>query len=131
MTVGIDILERTRIVRLLKQHKTRFVKKIFTKRESDGLRRKRDIYYALGFSFKEAFWKSLPPRIQKKAWFNDIEILWKDNVPQVYLFGRKIDGLVLKYNFDRDFVITAVINSRNRPKQRGYDDRERTISQEY
>jgi len=78
---GIDILERARIRKAITDYGERFVRKIFTKREIKNFPENRELYYSIGFSLKEAFWKTLPSDIQKKTYFDDIEIIWKRKKP--------------------------------------------------
>ena len=112
MDVGIDILEIPRIGKLLRRHRAHFVRRTFTDREIAAFPRRRVLYYALGFSFKEALWKTLPPRVQKQTWFNDIEIVWRQNRPQVFLRGRKLENVDLKFGHDAKTVITTVTRHR-------------------
>jgi len=109
MNVGIDVLDVARIRKLLREHRARFVRRVFTERELSLFPRDTPLYYALAFSFKEAFWKTLPVRIQKGTWFNNIEVVWRGETPAIFMRGREIRNLVLRFACDREFVITAVV----------------------
>ncbi len=105
ISVGIDIVEYARFRSAGRKYGGRFLRRIFTERELRALpRRDRTLHYALGFSFKEAVWKALPPAAQKKNYFQEIEILWTQGTPALAianyrtgyrLFFRRVGGDVL------------------------------------
>ncbi|MCX7705942.1 MAG: 4'-phosphopantetheinyl transferase superfamily protein [bacterium] len=106
---GIDILERTRIKKAIKKYGDRFVNRIFTTREIRNFPEKKEIYYSIGFSLKEAFWKTLAPQIQKRIYFDDIEIIWKKQKPEIFLSGRKTNNLEVSLFYNRKLVICSIL----------------------
>ncbi|HOK80614.1 MAG TPA: 4'-phosphopantetheinyl transferase superfamily protein [bacterium] len=106
---GIDVLERARIRMALKRYGERFLKKIYTERERKSFLEEKEIYFSIGFSMKEAFWKTLPADIQGKTYFDDIEILWDGNKLEIFLSGKKVKNAYLSYAFNKKNVLTTVI----------------------
>jgi len=107
ISVGIDIVEIDKFEKIYKKYGERFINKIFTLSEKKYL--KNDILkMAISFSFKEAIWKALPDEIQKKFFFKDINIGWKDNKPFLL---NKIDNLhfLLSFSYSKKYVITLVL----------------------
>lgn len=108
---GIDILERSRIGNAINKYGDRFVNKIFTKREIKSFPAEKELYYSIGFSLKEAFWKTLPEQFQKKTYFDDIEIIWKNKKPEILLNGKQTRSLNVSFFYDRKIVLCYVIRS--------------------
>ncbi|MCM8816777.1 MAG: 4'-phosphopantetheinyl transferase superfamily protein [Candidatus Omnitrophica bacterium] len=106
---GIDILERSRIEKAINRYGGKFLNKIFTTREIENLPTNKLVYYSIGFSLKEAFWKTLPTKIQKKTFFNDIEIIWNKKKPEIFLNGKKIENLEVSFFFNKRIVMCCVI----------------------
>ncbi|MGB9643459.1 MAG: holo-ACP synthase [Candidatus Ratteibacteria bacterium] len=109
---GVDILERARIKMALKRYGERFLKKIYTERERKSFPEEKEIYFSIGFSMKEAFWKTLPADIQEKTYFDDIEILWNGNKLEIFLSGKRVENVYLSYAFNKKNVLTTVIRHR-------------------
>lgn len=107
--VGVDILERKRIRKAILRHPHRFLKKIYTANELENLPENKELYYSIGFSLKEAFWKTLAPNIQKKTYFEDIEIIWNKNNPEIFLSGKKVRNLHISFSFNKKFVLSLVV----------------------
>ncbi|RKY32575.1 MAG: hypothetical protein DRP67_00700 [Candidatus Omnitrophota bacterium] len=105
--VGIDILDLKKFKKVIKRYRERFLKRIFTEKEIEKIPKK-DIFYAVNFSFKESIWKSLPERMQKNTFFKDIEILWENGTPSVRI-KKKQYPISLSFSFSEDFVITVSI----------------------
>ncbi len=109
VVAGIDILERARIRKAITDYGERFVKKIFTKREIKNFPENRELYYSIGFSLKEAFWKTLPSDIQKKTYFDDIEIIWKRKKPEIFLSGIKAKNTDVSCIYSRKLILSYII----------------------
>ncbi len=111
MQSGIDILDINRIEKILKEKKRKalFIKKVFTQQEIKTFPKNKDIYYALNFSFKESIWKAIPENIQKKTYIKNIEILWYNNNPELFLFNKKIKNIHLKFIKTNKHIVTTAI----------------------
>jgi len=109
---GIDILEISRVRTAARRYGHRFLNKIFTGRELRRLpKRNRTLYYALGFSFKEAIWKALPERLQKETGFTTIEIFWRGGRPSALVKGTKYPLLLTHVRQDDVVLAVAVLVS--------------------
>ncbi len=107
--LGVDILERKRIKKAISRHSDRFLKKIYTPNELKKFPENKELYYSIGFSLKEAFWKTLHPDIQKKTYFGDIEIIWNKKNPEIFLSGKKVRCLQVSYFFNKKLVLGLVV----------------------
>jgi len=90
---GIDIIEVERIERACS--KARFLERVFTQRERDYFKSRRNNPYTIAGSFaaKEAIAKALGTGLGSVAW-RDIEVLrGPDGRPYVQLHGRAMDRL--------------------------------------
>jgi phosphopantetheine--protein transferase-like protein len=106
INAGIDIIEIEKFEKTYREYKERFINKIFTPSEKNYL--KNDIYkMAVSFSIKEAIWKTLPDKIQKKIFFKDIEIGWRGNRPFLL---NEIENCKFLFSFSisKNYVITLV-----------------------
>ena len=101
MDIGIDVIEIQRIRKALKRTNKQFVRRVYTEREIESFPEKTALYYALNFSFKESVWKAMPDEIQVETYFRDIEIIWKDRRPELFLFSKKAETAFL------DFTVTG------------------------
>ena len=88
--IGIDIVDNSRIKKLLLNKKLNFKNKIFTKKEITYCQKKSNIIncYSKRFSAKEAFVKALGTGFRKKITFLDIEVL-NNHYGKPYLFINK------------------------------------------
>lgn len=109
LEAGVDILERKRIKEAIKRYKDRFLKRVYTQREIKSFPEKKEIYYSINFSLKEAFWKTLPEEKQKTTYFDDIEIIWKREKPEIFLFREKTKNVEISFYFNKNFVVSSVI----------------------
>ncbi|HON05475.1 MAG TPA: 4'-phosphopantetheinyl transferase superfamily protein [Candidatus Ratteibacteria bacterium] len=107
--LGVDILERKRIEKVLSKHPVRFIQRVYTIREIKSFPENKEIYYSIGFSLKEAIWKTLPPSTQKRAYFGDIEIIWNKGKTEIFLFGKKTKNLLVSFSFDKKYVLSSAI----------------------
>ena len=77
--IGIDIVDNSRIKKLLFNKKLNFKNKIFTKKEITYCQKKSNIIncYSKRFAAKEAFVKALGTGFRKNINFKDIEVVNK------------------------------------------------------
>jgi len=108
---GIDILDRERIKKAIEEYGDKFLKRIYTSRELENFPEKNELYYSISFSLKEAFWKTLPEKIQKNVYFNDIEVIWENKNFEIYLKGKKTKNFQVSYCFNDKIVMATVIRS--------------------
>ena len=94
-TCGIDIVDRAKFEKALERHGARLMRRIFAAAELANLRRRRNkALFPLGFAFKEAVWKALPEEAQKKNYFREIRILWRDGKPRLSIAHFKGEFLL-------------------------------------
>ena len=109
LSLGIDLLETERIEKAIHRYGGRFLEKVFTQKEQESIPRANSLlYYALGFSFKEAIWKALPEAIQKVTYFKDIEIFWEKRNPWVKIKDSS-PTYWLSYSRTRKFVVAMAL----------------------
>ncbi len=75
--IGIDIVEITRIRKLLDSYGTSFLQKVFTEGEISYCSEKAhpEIHFAGRWAAKEAFYKALPDTLQASAGWKSIAVL--------------------------------------------------------
>jgi len=104
------MLDIVRIRKAVDAQGPRFIRRIYTENEISSFPgRKPTLHYALNFSFKESFWKTLPEGIQKRTYFRDIEIIWKREKPGILHFGTPVKNVSLIFAANNEIVMTAVI----------------------
>ncbi len=104
--LGIDILEIERIKKALNRFGERFLERIFSRKEREAMPEKNTLlYYALGFSFKEAVWKALPEEMQKSTHFRDIAIYWREREPSLRIRNLTLP-CSLSFSLDKGCVVT-------------------------
>ncbi len=89
--IGTDIVEISRIEKLVKNDGGRFLDKVFTKKEIEYCLSKKNKYqhFAGKFAAKEAAVKALAECCQSGFNWKDVEILNKTNgAPEVKLYGK-------------------------------------------
>ncbi len=89
--VGIDLIRVDRIRKLLDKSPDKTVKRLFTSREAQYCRNKRDPApcFAMRFSAKEAFAKALGTGIGKHVGWKDVEVIRdKSGKPSIKLSDR-------------------------------------------
>ena len=107
--VGIDVVEIERFKKAKEEYKDRFLNRIFTEREIRNLpSEEKDLYLCINFSFKEAVWKSLPENLQKRYYFKDIEIGWKDKKPYLLQKPDNMD-FSLSFSVSGNYVFTVCV----------------------
>ena len=104
--IGTDILDLTRIKKILNKYDKKFVDRIFGKNEIKNIQSKINIsdnYFAKRFAAKEATWKALSPTRGEGIFFNEIETL-NDMNGKPYLF---FSGKTKKYIEKREKTSNA------------------------
>ena len=104
--IGTDILDLTRIKKILNKYDKKFVDRIFGKNEIKNIQSKINIsdnYFAKRFAAKEATWKALSPTRGEGIFFNEIETL-NDINGKPYLF---FSGKTKKYIEKREKTSNA------------------------
>jgi len=125
--VGTDIINVSRVGKILKKNKTEFKKKIFTKKEIFYCDSKKnsESYYAKRFAAKEAFVKALGTGFSNGLLHKDVEIINnKKGKPIIKMSSRsaKIINKILKnkkYSIhlslsdDKPWAVATVIINKN------------------
>jgi holo-[acyl-carrier protein] synthase len=102
--VGIDLVQNSRIERLLKKFDNHFIKKIFTEQEIAAAKKissskKLSQYYAKRFAAKEAFSKATGFGIGKKVSFLDVSVENEPSgKPKVIISPKLLDFLKNYFN---------------------------------
>ena len=75
--IGIDVVDISRIERLVQKYKNNFLKKVYTHSEIEYCKKmaRPAIHYAGRWAAKEAFYKALPLSCQKSSTWKSIEII--------------------------------------------------------
>ena len=125
--IGTDIINVSRIGKILKKNKIKFKKKIFTKKEIFYCDSKKnsESYYAKRFAAKEAFVKALGTGFSNGLLYKDVEIINnKKGKPIIKTSSRsaKIINKILKnkkYSIhlslsdDKPWAVATVIINKN------------------
>ena len=125
--IGADIINISRIEKILKKNKIEFKKKIFTKKEIFYCDSKKnsESYYAKRFAAKEAFVKALGTGFSNGLLYKDVEIVNnKKGKPIIKISSRsaKIINKILKnkkYSIhlslsdDKPWAVATVIINKN------------------
>ena len=113
--VGTDIIEVSRIEKLIKEKGDKFLNKIYTQKEIDYCESKgpnKYQHYAGRFAAKEAIFKTLttaynaigPPR------FKEAEILNTDTgSPYVAIYGHCLDGINISISHIKEYAVAVAI----------------------
>ena len=101
--VGVDIIENSRINRLISNKK--FINRVFSKSEIIMSKRikKKSLYFAKRFSAKEAFVKSLGSGLRNGINFNDISIVNDKLGKPSFSVNNKINMLIKKKHKTNSF----------------------------
>ncbi len=90
--VGIDLVEVSRIAGAAERHGDRFLRRIFTRLEVEGIHGGRERYLAARFAAKEAALKALGTGLRGGVRWVDVEV---DNLasgrPVLRLYGRALE----------------------------------------
>ena len=125
--IGTDIINVSRIGKILKKNKIEFKKKIFTKKEIFYCDSKKnsESYYAKRFAAKEAFVKALGTGFSNGLLYKDVEIVNnKKGKPIIKISSRsaKIINKILKnkkytihlsLSDDKPWAVATVIINKN------------------
>ena len=90
--IGIDIVDNSRIKKLLFNKKLNFKNKIFTKKEITYCQKKSNIIncYSKRFAAKEAFVKALSTGFRNNINFKDIEVVKNHHGKPYLLINKKV-----------------------------------------
>lgn len=88
--IGTDVVEITRVERLIDRFGQAFLDRIFTASEqrAGDLRRNRGRFYAMRFAAKEAAWKALATRHKGIGWHDLVIGADSDGKPELHFEGR-------------------------------------------
>ena len=89
--LGIDLVEITRIEKIIKRWDDRFIRRVFTKREIEYCRKKPHAaqHYAARFAAKEAFLKCLGLGIMNGVALHQIEVINdRGGQPHLVIYDR-------------------------------------------
>lgn len=103
--LGIDIVEISRIRRMLEKHGDHFLSRVFTPAEIDYARMKKNMDQCLAgrFAAKEAFIKASG----KKPAFKDIEVLSDAGKPFIMYQGIRYDSVSISH--ERSYAVSIVL----------------------
>ena len=109
--IGIDIIEIDRIKTAVKQFKSDFLNKIFTKKEIDYCTSKKALKYpelAARFAAKEAYSKAIGTGINGIKW-KDIEVVnMKNGKPEIYFKKKRNNKACVSLSHSKLYA-TAVV----------------------
>ncbi len=123
---GIDIVEVTRIARLLEEHGERFLQRVFTPGELGyaAAGRRRDEHLAARFAAKEATLKALGTGWRSGIAWTDVEVvLLPSGAPTLRLHGKaaeiaqrqNIGAWLVSLSHTRDYAVASVIGIAGEP----------------
>ena len=115
-TVGVDIIELTRVEAALERWGQRFLQRVYTEREIRFCRN-RVSELAARFAAKEAVMKALGTGVRGIGW-REIEVLpMRSGKPLVFLHGRArqraralgLQDFAISLSHSRDFAVASVV----------------------
>lgn len=112
MEFGLDIVDISRIQKLIDTYGSRFLSKLYTLREINEAKNKGHFAQSLSgkFAAKEAFIKTCAPEEIPSISFSDIEILSdKNGKPFCFFQGSKKENLILSISHERCYAVAGVI----------------------
>lgn len=133
--VGVDMIEISRVARVLERHPRRFLQRVFTPEEV-AFCRGRVPELAARFAAKEAGMKALGTGARSVAW-RDIEVLPdRRGKPLVYLTGGArrradaigLDAIDVSLSHLEEFAIAVVVCTQERREQEPDVARERLVN---
>ena len=116
LTTGVDIIEISRIGRVLEQYGQRFLRRIFTPGEIEYCR-ERPPNLAARFAAKEATMKALGTGVRGVGW-KDIEVIRASSgAPSIVLHGRAkaraqrlgVQEISLSLSHSREYAVAFVV----------------------
>lgn len=102
--IGTDIINISRIDKMIKKNNSKFINRTFTKIEKNYCKNKKNssAFYAKRFAAKEAFSKALGTGIREDLSFKNIEILNnKMGKPSIKIKGKSLTLLKKKLNSNK------------------------------
>ncbi len=115
MSIGIDIVQISRIQKAMKSHK--FVQKILTPAELDAGTQNSIMHTAASFAAKEAFCKALGTGFRGFG-FNDISVMHNELGKPYFVFSSKLSELITKMGItqielsishEKDYAVAVAI----------------------
>ena len=109
--IGIDIIENSRIKKLLKKKKTNFKNKVFTIKEITFCEKKKAKIncYSKRFAAKEAFVKALGTGFRKNINFKDIEVLNNNyNKPHLSIKKKVINKIKIIFKVKKFKIFLSI-----------------------
>lgn len=97
--IGVDVVDISRIERLIKKYNKHFLKKVYTQSEIEYCEKMASpaVHYAGRWAAKEAFYKALPLSCQKNSTWKSIEIGVIDKgKPVIYICSEMLQQLLEK-----------------------------------
>ena len=134
LAVGIDMVEISRVHRLLQRHRERFRSRVFTPAEL-RLCRERPHLLAVRLAAKEATMKALGTGIRGVAW-REIECLPnRRGKPLLFLYGRAreraralgLSGLDVSLTHSREYAMATVVGLQQEPLEDPQEERKRLM----
>lgn len=118
ITCGTDIIEISRIKKIIDEDDKNFLNKVYTEREIEYCENKKQVkyqHYAARFSAKEAIFKAISNKLENKfdiSW-KDAEILNDENGrPRINFINVKIDKLEsieISISHCREYAVANVV----------------------
>ena len=110
--IGIDIIEIDRVRSAVRQHKDKFLNKIFTRRELSYCTRKKSFRFpelAARFAAKEAYSKAMGTGLKGIKW-RQIEILNNgEGKPMLYIKGKKKNNALVSLSHSLNYATAVVL----------------------
>lgn len=105
MRTGVDIVEISRIEKLIERYNKRFLEKVFTGSEIDYANRRRRPAEPLAgrFAAKEAFIKAMG----RKLTWTDIEIVMEGTKPSIAYDGHMYEAVSISH--EHEYAVAVVI----------------------
>ena len=116
LTTGIDIIEISRVARVLEQYGRRFLERVFTPDEI-AYCRERPPNLAARFAAKEATMKALGTGVRGVGW-KDIEVVRAESgAPSIKLHGRckqraqrlGVQEIAISLSHSRDYAVASAV----------------------
>lgn len=107
---GIDIIDIKRFSGIFQKHGQRLLRRVYTDRELASVpEAEKLLYLCISFSFKESVWKALPEDLQGGVYFKDIEILWRDKSPEIFVKPEGNIKIVPSFSVSAGTAVTLAL----------------------
>jgi holo-[acyl-carrier-protein] synthase len=105
MMIGIDLVDVSRIARVIKKHGNRFLDKVFTEEEIQYVKGMKRMHESLAgrFAAKEAFMKAFGKRLVWK----DIKVLQVKGKPFIHFHGKDYQGVSISH--EQSYAVSVVV----------------------